>query len=58
MSVKKGWLTKEGEIVKSWKKRWFVLGTETLSYYKNTVSADLDQKITLKFQNNVKYEAK
>eukprot|EP00029_Vermamoeba_vermiformis_P002869 TRINITY_DN13238_c0_g1_i1.p1 TRINITY_DN13238_c0_g1~~TRINITY_DN13238_c0_g1_i1.p1 ORF type:complete len:446 (-),score=139.44 TRINITY_DN13238_c0_g1_i1:132-1469(-) len=36
MSVKKGYLTKEGEIVKSWKKRWFVLGTETLSYYKNT----------------------
>jgi len=34
-SEKKGFLTKEGEIVKSWKKRWFVLGTETLCYYKN-----------------------
>jgi len=52
MSVKKGWLTKEGEIVKSWKKRWFVLGTETVSYYKNMVSFDRakKKKMVIKFQ--------
>jgi serine/threonine protein kinase len=33
-ALKKGYLTKEGEIVKSWKRRWFVLSSETLSYYK------------------------
>eukprot|EP01128_Nolandella_sp_AFSM9_P005043 TRINITY_DN2386_c0_g1_i1.p1 TRINITY_DN2386_c0_g1~~TRINITY_DN2386_c0_g1_i1.p1 ORF type:complete len:456 (+),score=99.70 TRINITY_DN2386_c0_g1_i1:117-1484(+) len=31
---KEGYLTKEGGRVKSWKRRWFVLGKETLSYYK------------------------
>jgi len=33
--AKSGYLTKEGFNVKNWKKRWFVLGKETLSYYKN-----------------------
>jgi len=35
MSRKEGYLTKEGLKVKNWKKRWFVLGKETLSYYTN-----------------------
>jgi hypothetical protein len=30
---KEGWMTKEGRIVKSWKKRWFVLSGNTLGYY-------------------------
>lgn len=34
---KEGYLTKEGWKVKNWKKRWFVLGKETLSYYKSHV---------------------
>ena len=33
--VKMGWLIKEGGVVKSWKKRWFILDGETglLTYY-------------------------
>lgn len=34
---KEGYLTKEGWKVKNWKRRWFVLGKETLSYYKSHV---------------------
>jgi len=35
MALKQGYLTKEGGNVRSWKKRWFILGNQTLSYYKN-----------------------
>lgn len=35
---KEGYLTKEGYNVKSWKKRWFILGATTLSYYRNQKS--------------------
>jgi len=35
---KEGYLTKEGYTVKNWKKRWFVLGKDTLNYYKNNKS--------------------
>ena len=30
---KRGWLTKEGEWVRSWKRRWFVLKNNTIYYY-------------------------
>ena len=30
---KEGWLVKEGRFRKNWKKRWFVLSSNTLSYY-------------------------
>ena len=33
--VQSGYLTKQGHFVKSWKKRWFTLRQNTLSYYKN-----------------------
>lgn len=33
--LKAGYLTKEGQVRKSWKKRWFILKNDTLSYYKN-----------------------
>ncbi|KAH3758012.1 cytohesin 1 [Pelomyxa schiedti] len=32
---KKGWLTKEGGRIKTWKKRWFVLSDNCLYYFKN-----------------------
>jgi len=35
MSLKQGYLTKEGGNYKSWRKRWFILGNYTLSYYKS-----------------------
>jgi len=35
---KEGYLVKEGYNVKNWKKRWFVLGKETLTYYRNQKS--------------------
>jgi hypothetical protein len=33
-SIKEGWLTKQGGAIKTWKKRWFVLRSSSLSYYK------------------------
>ena len=33
--VKSGYLMKKGERRKTWKKRWFVLRTEKLAYYKD-----------------------
>ncbi len=46
---KEGYLTKEGWKVKNWKKRWFVLGNATLSYYKTHVRllASLDLGLAL-----------
>jgi RAC serine/threonine-protein kinase len=35
MSVREGYLIKKGEVVKNWKTRWFILGSQTLSYYKS-----------------------
>ena len=32
-SVKEGWATKQGGMIKTWKKRWFVLKNEVLLYY-------------------------
>uniref|UniRef100_A0A7S3GEJ1 non-specific serine/threonine protein kinase n=1 Tax=Palpitomonas bilix TaxID=652834 RepID=A0A7S3GEJ1_9EUKA len=32
---KEGWLTKKGHIIQNWKRRWFVLGDGSLSYYAN-----------------------
>ena len=29
----KGWLHKQGGSIKTWKKRWFVLGEDTIKYY-------------------------
>lgn len=33
-NTKEGYLTKKGEVVKNWKKRWFTLNGSILSYYK------------------------
>jgi hypothetical protein len=34
MPSKDGYLIKKGEVVKNWKKRWFVLHGSLLCYYK------------------------
>jgi len=33
-ATKSGWLTKQGHIFRTWKKRWFVLEEQLLKYYK------------------------
>lgn len=35
---KAGWLMKQGQTVKSWKSRWFVLKEETISYFRGADS--------------------
>lgn len=35
--IKKGWLTKEGAFVKSWKLNWFELSTKQVTYYTDEV---------------------
>ena len=32
--VKEGWLTKQGGKYKTWKKRWFILKNNLISYHK------------------------
>jgi hypothetical protein len=31
---REGWLTKLGSSIKNWKRRWFILKEDTLSYYR------------------------
>lgn len=45
--IHQGWLYKEGGSVKSWKKRWFVLKKNKLSYYTDTDCKDLKGSIAL-----------
>lgn len=32
---KKGWMTKQGGRIKTWKRRWFILSDNVLYYFKN-----------------------
>jgi len=38
--VKAGFLRKEGQTVKSWKKRWFVLTNDGLAYYPDNKASE------------------
>jgi hypothetical protein len=44
--VQQGWLTKQGRIVKNWKRRYFVLSNDKLVYY-----ADAERKQIKGFLN-------
>lgn len=35
LAQKEGWLTKEGHLIKNWKKRWFILKDSLLFYFKS-----------------------
>ncbi len=43
---KEGWLTKQGNSVKSWKKRWFVLKEDCLYYYRYPFSSSSNCSIS------------
>jgi len=43
-----GYLTKQGKVVKNWKRRWFVLRNTRLYYYKSSVARKPKGKILLK----------
>lgn len=38
--IKRGWLKKQGQIIKSWKKRFFVLADGQLKYFENDPRTD------------------
>jgi hypothetical protein len=42
-----GWLIKEGRLVKSWKKRWFVLTKNKLSYYATKEKTKLKGEVVI-----------
>jgi len=49
--VKRGWLTKQGNYVKSWKLRWFILREKSLSYYKSDKESDATPAGTIALQD-------
>ena len=58
---KEGYLTKLGKVVKSWKKRWFVLNGSQLSYYdkpgkKQLGSIDMSKVIQVELNDDPKRE--
>jgi len=46
--VKEGWLTKKGNVVKNWKRRWFIMRGTVLSYYKKQKDSFSAGEIMLK----------
>lgn len=50
--LKEGWLTKQGGVIKTWKRRWFVLNKSTLIYYKKP-GAEEQGRIQLDSASNV-----
>lgn len=45
--IQEGWLTKQGAVVKSWKRRWCVVTADTLYYYTNADDSTPKGKIYL-----------
>jgi len=52
-----GWMTKQGGSWKSWKKRWFVLKSTSLYYFKTQADGDVTGVIPLTQESFVKKEA-
>lgn len=58
-TLKEGWLSKKGKVVKNWKKRWFVLDGNALSYYekpgkKHLGTIDLSKATSVDVNNDLK----
>jgi hypothetical protein len=49
-----GWLTKEGDVVKNWKRRWFSIQRTTLIYYDNPASVRPRGAVRLRDIRNVR----
>lgn len=47
--VKEGWLVKQGGKYKTWKKRWFILRSNHISYHKDPTKV----RIHLQFFSNI-----
>lgn len=56
ISSKEGFLTKQGKIRKNWKCRWFVLRSNTLSYYKTKQSRQPICRLDLSRATAVEYD--
>jgi hypothetical protein len=42
-----GYLTKQGDVIRSWRKRWFVLSDDALRYYRDESHDELKGEIAL-----------
>ncbi|KYQ91267.1 putative basic-leucine zipper transcription factor [Tieghemostelium lacteum] len=51
-----GWIIKQGEYVKSWKRRWMCIEGDTLNYYTSEDKGELKGKIKLKDIIEIKLE--
>ena len=45
LTIKSGWMVKQGHKIKNWRRRWFVLRGFQLKYYKAEQGADSNKKV-------------
>ena len=56
INSKEGYLTKQGMIRKNWKRRWFILRNNILSYYKSKLSAKPIGRLDISLAGAVEYD--